>query len=132
MITKTLNLRHFFNATPDEVYDLIMDERKHAAFTGAEAKIENKVGGKFIAWDSYIQGENLELEEGQKIVQKWRAEEDGWPDDIFSEVTFIFKEKDDGCELTLTQTGVPDEAYKNIEQGWIDYYWKPMEDYLES
>lgn len=131
MLTKTLNQRYFFKATPNEVYDLLMDAKKHTAFTGALAEIENKVGGKFIAWDHYIQGQNLVLEEGLKIVQKWRAEEDGWPDDYFSEATFVFKEKDDGCELTFTQTGIPQECFKNIEQGWIDYYWKPMEDYLD-
>lgn len=54
-------------AKPDEVYDALMDSNKHAAFTGAAAKIENKVGGKFEIWDGYASGKNIELVRGKKM-----------------------------------------------------------------
>jgi hypothetical protein len=34
--------------------------------------------------------------------------------------------------LTFKQTGVPQEFYDDIKQGWIDYYWTPMKEMLEN
>ncbi|MCX6652920.1 MAG: hypothetical protein NT137_06155 [Methanomassiliicoccales archaeon] len=34
---------------PGEVYDALMDPKKHAAFTGDEASGSSEVGGEFIA-----------------------------------------------------------------------------------
>jgi uncharacterized protein YndB with AHSA1/START domain len=36
-------------ATPAEVYDALMDSKKHAAFTGSPARLSAVVGGKFSA-----------------------------------------------------------------------------------
>ena len=39
------------------------------------------VGGKFTAWDEYIFGVYLELEEGKHVVQEWTTTdwEEGYP-----------------------------------------------------
>ena len=66
--TKTIKQIILIPATPEEVYDALIDEKKHAEFTGAKAKIDPKIGGKFTAWDGYIFGKNLELVKGKKIV----------------------------------------------------------------
>jgi activator of HSP90 ATPase len=132
MENKTIKQSYFFEATPLEIYELLMDEQKHSAFTGAEAKIQKHVGTEFSAWDGYIQGKNIDLEPAQRIVQTWRSNEEGWPAKHFSEVTITLKAKNDGCELTLIQTEVPEACYETINQGWIDYYWEPMEAYLEG
>jgi activator of HSP90 ATPase len=67
---------------------------------------------------------NLEIRRGKKIVQTWRASD--WPADHYSTVTFVLKPVKGGTRLTFTQTGVPDNQYAGIKQGWIEYYWKPM------
>ena len=65
-----------FNASPAQVYDTLMNTRKHAALSGEKAKISRKVGGRFTAWGDHISGFNLALQPGRKIVQAWRAT--GW------------------------------------------------------
>lgn len=132
MQTKTLTQSHFFKASPVEIYNLLMDKEKHTEFTESKADIQDKIGTVFTAWDGYIQGENLDLETGKTIVQLWRAEEEGWPETHFSHLTIKLEPKNDGTELTLTQTEVPQACFENIKQGWIDYYWDPMEEYLEN
>ena len=112
------------NATPHEVYELLMDSKKHVKFTGSSAKISRKVGGKISAYDGYISGENAELVEDKKIVQFWRGSD--WPEGVFSRVTFLLKKVKRGTTLTFTQTGVPEEQYSSIKKGWMDFYWKPM------
>lgn len=121
---------HLFSATPEELYDIFIDDKKHADFTGAKAKIENKVGGKFSVWDDYATGKNMELVPGKKIIQSWRASD--WPEGINSMVTFVLNPKENGTQLEFTHEGVPPEFSKEIEEGWEDYYWKPLVRYLKK
>lgn len=130
MKTKIIKQSATFKAPPHEVYEALMDSRKHARFTGGKASISREVGGKFTAYDGYIDGVNLELVPDQKIVQSWRASD--WPEKHYSTVTFALKELNSGTRLTFTQTGVPEEFYEEIKQGWHDYYWNPMKQLLEK
>jgi len=125
---KTIRQSTTFKATPHEVYEALMDSRKHARFTGAKARISHKVGGRFTAYDGYIEGVNLNLVPDKKIVQSWRGSD--WPKDHYSKATFSLKKIKNGTHLTFTQSGVPNQYYNDISQGWRDYYWKPMKEML--
>jgi activator of HSP90 ATPase len=107
---------------------MLMDSKRHTAFTGSEARISRKVGGKFIAYDGSLEGTNLELVPDKKIVQSWRGSD--WPEGHYSKAVFSLKEIDGGTRLTFTQTGVPADLYEDYRQGWHDYYWKPMKTLL--
>jgi activator of HSP90 ATPase len=130
MKTKTIRQSVTFKASPHEVYDTLMDSRKHARFTGAKARISRKVGGKFTAYYGYVEGVNLNLVPDKKIVQSWRGSD--WPEDHYSMATFSLKKFKNGTHFTFTQSGVPDQYYHDISQGWHDYYWKPMKEMLEK
>jgi activator of HSP90 ATPase len=119
-----------FKATPHQVYDVLMDSRKHAKFTGDVASISRKVGGKIMAYGGYITGVNLELVQDEKIVQTWHAAD--WPEGHDSRVAFSLKPVQGGTRLSFTHTGVPDEHYESIKQGWIEHYWTPMRAMLEK
>jgi activator of HSP90 ATPase len=119
-----------FKAAPHEVYEALMDSRKHARFTGEKASISRKVGGKIMAYDGYITGANLELVADEKIVQAWQAKE--WPEGHISRVTFRLQPVKGGTRLRFTHSGVPDEHYTSIRQGWIDAYWEPLKAMLEK
>jgi hypothetical protein len=56
MRTKTLQQTVMFKASPRQVYDMLMDSKKHRSLSGQPAKISRKVGGKFTAWGSHISG----------------------------------------------------------------------------
>lgn len=130
MKTKTIRQTITFKASPHEVYEALMDSRKHSEFTGAEANISRKVGGKFNAYDGYAEGTNLELVKDKKIAQKWRA--DDWPAGHYSTVTFVLEKVGDGTKLKFTQTGVPEDQYEPISQGWVEHYWDNMKKMLEK
>lgn len=59
--TKTLRQTVLFKASPREVYEILMDSRKHQALSGERARISRKVGGRFMAWNGHISGINLVL-----------------------------------------------------------------------
>ncbi len=119
-----------FKAAPHDVYEELMDSRKHGKFTGEKAGIRRKVWGRIMAYDGYIIGKNLELVADEKIVQEWHAKE--WPEGHTSRVTFRLFPVKGGTRLNFTHSGVPDKFYTDIKQGWIDAYWKPMKVMLEK
>ncbi|MFN8285756.1 MAG: SRPBCC family protein [Chitinophagales bacterium] len=132
MKTKSIKQTISFNAAPIEVYELLMNAKKHAAFTGSKAKMSTQPNGKFEVWDGYCHGYNIELEEGKKIVQAWHFAEDGWPDDHYSICTFVFQKAPKGTKLSFTQTGIPEHKAKALKSGWKEYYWSLMTDYFKN
>jgi activator of HSP90 ATPase len=128
-MSKNIKQSVTFKTTPHEVYELLMDAKKHAQFTGGEAKISRKEGGKFSISGGDISGVNLELVPDQKIVQSWRYSD--WPEGVYSKATFTLETVAGGTRLTFTQSGVPDDKYEDIKQGWKDYYWVPMKEVFE-
>ncbi len=129
-MSKAIKQTVTFKTVPHAVYEALMDEKKHAAFTGGKAKISRKIGGKFTIYGGDIEGKNLELEPDQKIVQSWRYSD--WPEGHYSRATFSLEATEKGTRLTFTQTDVPDDKYEDIKQGWKDYYWGPMKEMLED
>ncbi len=131
MTTKTIRQSVVFAASPHEVYEALMDAKKHATFTGSKARVSRKVGGAFAIFDDGLSGTNLELVADKKIVQAWRCEMKGWPADHFSKATFALSKTKTGTKLAFTHSGVPTACVKDITQGWRDYYWKPMKEMLD-
>jgi activator of HSP90 ATPase len=130
MKTKDIHQTELFPTTALDIYQCLMDERKHASFTGAPASIEDKEGSSFTAYDGYINGKNIVLERGKKIVQSWRANEKDWPENHFSEVVFILQDSPEGCKLDFFHTSVPETLVESLEKGWVEYYWDPLRFYL--
>ena len=130
MKTSAMKQTITFKSTPHEVFECLMDSKKHEEFSGDPAEISRKVGGTFSAYGGYCYGENLELVKDKKIVQTWRASD--WPEEHFSSVTFALAKIKGGTKLTFTQTGIPASQLKSIKRGWVDFYWKPMKNILEK
>ena len=131
MDVKTISQRIIVAASPEEAYDAYVDEKKHSEFTGSEAKIDPKVGGRFTAWDGYIKGKNVELIRGRKIVQEWATSE--WPADYPpSRLELSFRKVKTGAEILMEHSGVPVDEVDEVEQGWIDFYWDPLKTYFKK
>lgn len=137
MKTTTLKQGCMLPGTPHQVYELLMDEKQHASFTGGEAQISRKVSGSFTTFDGWASGKNVELVPDQKIVQTWRA--DDWPAGHYSTITIKLLKVPkglpagrQGTKLLFTQTNVPSQHAKSVAQGWKDYYWQPMKSLLEK
>jgi len=132
MTTRSIKQTVTFNASPKEVYQLIMDAKKHSAFTGSAVTMSNKINGKFSMFEGYCHGYNIELSDGKKIVQAWHFAEDGWPDDHFSVCSFAFQKKDNQTKLVFTQTGIPEHKAEDLKEGWKKFYWQPMKTWLKK
>jgi activator of HSP90 ATPase len=105
-MSKPIHQTVTFQASPHDVYEALMDSKKHAAFSGSPAQISREVGGEYMAYDWYITGTNLELVPDRKIVQTWRAVD--WPEDKFSTITFELSPVAGGTRLDFTHVDVPE------------------------
>ena len=130
-MTKTIRQTVVIGVAPKLVFGALINERRHAMFTGDTAAISRKVGGAFTCYGGYISGINLELTPAKRIVQAWRSR--GWPLGTFSLVTFALARAAGGAtRLTFTQVGVPASDTKDKAGGWRTHYWRPLKAYLES
>jgi activator of HSP90 ATPase len=132
METKTIKQTITFDAPAKKVYDLIMDQKKHAAITGSNVIMSKKVNGKFDIFDGYCRGYNIELVEGELIVQAWHFKDEGWPEDHYSICTFDFKQEGNKTQLYFTQSGAPASRVEDLKSGWKKFYWNGMKAYLKS
>ncbi len=132
MKTKTIKQKAVIPASPEKVYNALMHSKEHSAFSNSGVKIKDKVGTSFSAYDGYIEGKNLKLVKGKKIVQSWKAAESNWPKGHLSEVIFELKKKGIGTEIIFTHKDVPAEYAKSISDGWKDYYWNPLKEYFKT
>jgi uncharacterized protein YndB with AHSA1/START domain len=117
-------------AEPQRVFSTWMDSREHAAFTGGgEAVVEPWAGGRFIAWDGYIHGILLGVDEGRRIVQTWRTAEFA-PESRDSRVVVEFEAARGGTRVVVRHSDLPPSHLKRYEKGWMEHYLKPLARYF--
>jgi uncharacterized protein YndB with AHSA1/START domain len=118
------------SATPQEIYTAWLSSEGHSEMTGGSASMSDEVGAEFDAWDGYIQGINLELEYGKRIVQSWRTTEFA-EDEPDSRLEITLEPVGKQTRLILRHTGLPPHG-KQYEQGWVENYFEPMQDYFRA
>jgi activator of HSP90 ATPase len=127
--TTTITQEVIIPAPPAEVYEVLVNPKKHAAMTKAAANGDPKEGGAFTAWDGYIFGEYLGLEKGRKIVWRWSTTE--WPEGYPpSKVEITLSPFKGGTKLVMVHSFVPASQAESYRQGWIDFYWKPLREHF--
>ncbi|MBI2800412.1 MAG: SRPBCC domain-containing protein [Gammaproteobacteria bacterium] len=118
------------DASPLDVYKAWLSSTGHSRMTGSKAKVSAKEGETFSAWDGYIEGRNLTLERGTRIVQAWRTAHfaAAEPD---SRLEVIFKPYGERMRITLHHSALPPHGVQ-YKTGWVTHYFKPMKVYFSS
>jgi uncharacterized protein YndB with AHSA1/START domain len=130
-MTKTIRHNVTVGAPPRAVYAALIDEKRHAEFTGEPARISRKVGGPFTCYGGHLSGINLELVPARRIVQSWRARD--WPAGVHSIVSFALSRRAGGrTRILFTHAGVPASEFRDINKGWRTFYWTPLKAHLEK
>jgi activator of HSP90 ATPase len=120
-----------FKASPQRVYEAIMDDKRFSKVTGGLAtQISRDAGGPFSLFGGQIKGRNVELVANERIVQAWRSE--GWDAHVYSIASFKLAEQGSGTILVLDHTGFPIGQAEHLATGWKEHYWDSLEKYLAS
>jgi activator of HSP90 ATPase len=130
-MTKPIVQSVTFKASPEELFEIFTDSKKHSAATGAKASTSAKAGAKFTAFEGMLSGRNLLVIPGRMIVQAWRASH--WKDcDLDSILVLNFSNTPGGGRIDLVHAGVPQHDHQGVTKGWPLYYWEPSKAYLKG
>lgn len=119
-----------FKASPQRIYQALLDAKQFAAFSGRPAEIDPKIGGAFTLFKGHIIGRNLELVPNQRIVQAWRVVT--WPEGAYSIVRFELNPQDSGTHLIFDHIGFPDGLHDHLADGWEENYWSLLQKFFTT
>jgi activator of HSP90 ATPase len=119
-----------FKASPQRIYEALLDAKQFSAFTKDTAEIEPQPGGAFKLFGGVIQGRNIELAPNQRIVQAWRPA--FWPPGVYSIVKFELVPQGAGTRLILDHAGFSEDKWEGLNDGWPARYWEPLRKYLNA
>ena len=117
-----------FNASPQQLYEALVDSKQFTQFSGRAAEINREVGGAFSLFKGHIIGRNLELVPNERIVQAWRVAT--WPEGAYSIVRFELKLQGSGTRLVFDHIGFPEGLHDHLAQGWEENYWSLLKKYF--
>jgi activator of HSP90 ATPase len=123
------------NADPQAVYGVLTDGQKFAAATGMPAQVSDREGETFTLFGGRVEGRQIELVPGQRIVQAWRfgaAHPSPWDSGVYSVVRFTLSGQEDGTRFVIDHTGVPTEWHEHISGGYPTFYQEPLERYFAA
>ena len=117
-----------FKATPQRIYEALLDSKQFAAFSGEPAEIHPEAGGAFTMFGGKIVGRNVELVPAQRIVQAWRPA--SWEPGDYTLVKFQLKQKGPQTTVILDHTGFHEGDFDHFDAGWKMRYWEPLAKYV--
>ena len=117
-------------ANVEKVYAALSDEKHFAAFTDAPAIFAAEDSASFSLFGGHIEGFNLQLIPGKRVVQAWRAAR--WAEGVYSIVRFELEQDGDETLIHFDHTAVPEGEMEHLDAGWHKMYWVPLNRYLEG
>jgi len=122
------------NATPQQVYDALVDDGLFKAWSGHPCNIKSATGDHFEAFGEHcVSGKHIHCDPGHQLIQLWRIAGHNWPEGHYSTATFSLSpsgEKD--TEIDFTQDQIPWEAAADLCSGWYEYYWNPLNKFFKD
>lgn len=124
-----LSLEFILSGKPKRVMQLLTDPVLIRKWSGGDAIVENKPGGRIELFDGWVKGEILKTSDNE-LAYTWKISE--WGDEVpATEVHYLLKEDKGGTKVILKHTGFPnEEEMRSHKAGWSDYFFDPMEDFI--
>jgi len=124
---KDFHKYYILPAEPQDVFAAITNPFTIELWSGYKAVMDTNDGTEFSLWEGDITGKNLEILEDKKVVQEWYFGDQKEK----SIVTIKLFEHKKGTQVELKHINIPDEIFDNITEGWNEYYFGAIKDFLE-
>jgi uncharacterized protein YndB with AHSA1/START domain len=124
----TIQQTYEMNASPEEVFNALVDPEIIQDWSGDEVKMSAEVGAKWSLWGGQMFGTNLEVVKNKKLVQEWCYDQWEQP----SKVTFTLKAKGKKTIVELLHEDVPEKSVNSISDGWGAYYLGSMQEMFDE
>jgi len=127
-MSKSIKLYRKIKATPEEVYRALTNPFTIELWSGEPAVMSEGPESEFSILNGEITGRNIEFDPEKLIKQQWFFE----GEEEESIVTIkLFPEKG-GTQMQVEHTGIPDDAYENMLEGWKEFYLDALQDFFEA
>jgi uncharacterized protein YndB with AHSA1/START domain len=116
-------------AAPQQVFELLTSGSQFSAATGQPAEITDREGASFSLFGGRVEGRQIELVPGQRVVQAWRfgsGHPSAWEPGVYSMVRFALEPAGDGTRLVIDHAGIPAEWIEHISLGYPAFYHDPI------
>lgn len=120
-----------FKVSAQRIYDALTDSKQFAAFSGAPAQIDATPGGAFSLFGGQIEGRNLDLIPGKRLVQAWRPA-DWAAKGLYTVVKFELEAHGSETTLVIDQWGFPPGGYDHLSEGWQSHYIAGLRKYFSA
>jgi len=118
-------------AAPARVFDALLDQDAHVAFTGKDALIQPHEGGAFSLCNQNHTGYFLHLVQNKRIVLAWTHKK--FPAGHFTTVDMRLSRNEAGqTTLILNHIGVPAGDDGWMTESWTRSYWSLLTDHLQE
>jgi uncharacterized protein YndB with AHSA1/START domain len=131
----SIHLKALIDATPAQVYTYLTDGDTFAAATGMAARLQARAGSGFSLFDGRIEGRQIELVPGERVVQAWRfgeAHPDVWDPGVYSVVRFTLTTEGEQTWFAVDHEAIPAEWVEHIAGGYPSFYAEPMGRYFAT
>jgi uncharacterized protein YndB with AHSA1/START domain len=113
------------HATPDTIFDFLIDAHKMPVWMGRKAELEPRAGGLYrvdINGEAVARGEFVEVERPSRVVFTWGWEAEDNPVPPGSSTVEITLTADgDATLVRLVHTDLPEPAREPHHHGWSQY-----------
>ncbi len=116
-------------ARPQQVFEVLTSGGLFSAATGQPAEITDREGDCFSLFGGRVEGRQIELVPGQRVVQAWRfgsAHPSAWEPGVYSTVRFTLEPTGQGTRLVIDHSGIPAEWTEHLSQGYPSFYQDPI------
>ena len=123
------------DAAPEQIYAVLTDGEKFAAATGQPARIGEREGERFTLFGGRVEGRQIELVPGERVVQAWRfggEHPETWDPGVYSVARFTLKAEGERTKFVIDHDGIPLESQERIESGYPTFYQGPLAKYFAA
>ena len=124
---KDFKYRVKMKAEMEDVWMAFTSASSMELWTGYSADFKPEAGYEFSLWDGDITGKVLEIIPQEKLVEEWYFE----GENVESIATLKFFQEKNKVTVELIHTNIPDDAFDNITEGWVEYYLGAIKTFVE-
>ena len=131
----SIHLQAIIDAAPLDVYTYLTDGEAFSAATGMAAVLEPRAGSEFSLFDGRIEGRQVELVPGERVVQAWRfghAHPDVWEPGVYSILRFTLSAEGARTRVVIDHEAVPAQWQEHLASGYPTFYEEPMARYFAT
>jgi len=120
--TKTVKVDATFQASAEDIFGLLTDEKRIPMWTRAAAQSVAKAGSEYSLFGGGVKGKYVSLTPNTEIVQSWALQSPTWPSGHFATLTTTIAQSTDSTKVTFSLVGVPTGLEEEIKRNIEGYY----------